>query len=150
MIETVMKSGDSKAIEKSEALVSEALEYVKKHSPETYDNIVRGVHETVCGKHYSEEFAKEDVAKLHYSDQTGAEHNGPHWTFAEVMSATSKYDFPKGTTDWDKYVAFNAAYADYNTKFTDAQILDIGYLSYFKDEDWKSDGKIWDYMNLNR
>ena len=57
--------------------------------------------------------------------------------------------FPSGVNKWDKLVAYNAAYADWSKKFDDAQILDIAYLFYFADEDWKHPStKVWDYMCL--
>lgn len=149
LIETAMKSGDSKVIAKSESLVMEALEFVKEHDSHKYEELRRGMHELVYGCHYSPETAEEDVAKLHYTDADGVAHSGPHWTKEQIVSATASLDFPKGTTDCDKYVAFNAAYADFSKKFSDAQILDIAYLFFFKDEDWKGDGKIWAYMGLN-
>lgn len=149
LLETAMKSGDEKMIAKSEGLVFEAMDYVKEHDPHKYECIVRGIHEAVHGHHYSEEFAEADVAKLRYTDASGIEHVGPHWTKSQVLSATSALEFPKGTTDCDKYVAFNAAYADFSKKFSEQQILDIAYLFFFKDEDWNGDGKIWSYMKLN-
>lgn len=149
LLETAMKSGDEKMIAKSEGLVFEAFDFVQAHDPHKYEEIVRGIHESVHGKHYSEELADADVAKLRYTDASGVEHVGPHWTKAQILSATSALEFPKGTTDCDKYVAFNAAYADFSKKFSEQQILDIAYLFFFKDEDWKGDGKIWAYMNLN-
>ena len=83
-------------------------------------------------------------------DASGNALEGPHWTKAQILSATSALEFPKGTTDCDKYVAFNAAYADFCKKFSEEQIIYIAYLFYFKDEDWKSEGKVWSYMKSNR
>jgi hypothetical protein len=150
LIDTAMRGGDSKVIAESEELVEKAFDYLKEHDEQYYHCLVREMHEIVNGPHYDEVFAEEDVAKLRYTDAAGNEHKGPHWTKAQITSATSAFDFPKGTTDCDKYVAFNAAYADFSKKFTEAQILDIAYLFFFKDEDWKGSGKVWSYMGSNR
>lgn len=66
-----------------------------------------------------------------------------------LHSATAGTAFPKGTTKFDKFVAYNATWNDLRGKFTDDQILDAAYLLWFADEDWKSDGKICDYMKIN-
>lgn len=150
LIDTAMKSGDSKIIAASEELVTEAFDFLKAHDESKYKCLVRDMHEIIHGPHYSEEFAEEDVAKLRYTDASGVEHKGPHWTKSQVVAATGNLEFPKGVTDCDKYVAFNAAYADFSKKFTEQQILDIAYLFFFKDEDWNGDGKIWHYMKSNK
>jgi hypothetical protein len=63
-----------------------------------------------------------------------------------VEEATKGFIFPSGVNKWDKWVAFNAAYADFCKKFDDDQILEIGYLFYFADTDFSKEGKIWLYM----
>lgn len=108
------------------------------------------MQEASYGPHYTEEFAEIDVAKLKYTDASGNVVIDPHWTKSQILSATTAYKFPAGTTECDKYVVFNAAYADFSSKFTNEQILDIAYLFFFKEEDWKSEGKIWTYMRSNR
>lgn len=57
--------------------------------------------------------------------------------------------FPNGTTKSDRFVAFNAAYADFCKSFSDEDVLRIAYDFYFADEDWKGSGKIWTYMSMN-
>lgn len=150
LIGTAMRGSDSKVIAKAEELVEKAFEHLQKCDEDEYDHLVREMHETVHGPHYNESYAEEDVSKLHYTDASKTEHVGPHWTKAQVVAATSSFEFPKGTTDCDKYVAFNATYADFCKDFTEEQILKMGYRFWFADEDWKSEGKIWHYMNLNR
>lgn len=78
--------------------------------------------------------------------RTGA---GAYWTCEQVEEATKTMSFPGGTTKWDKFVAFNLAKSDFCKKFDDAQILQIGYLLFFADEDWSARGsatKVWDYV----
>ena len=150
LIETAMRGSDSNVIAKAEAIVEHAFDHLKHCDEHEYESLVRDMHEAVHGPHYTEEFAEKDVAKLRYTDAAGNSYQGPHWTKAQVIAATNGFEFPKGTTDCDKYVAFNAAYADFSKKFDDNQILHIAYLFFFKDEDWKGEGKIWSYMRSNQ
>lgn len=151
MIKASAENGwDEKKMWASVDVTEKAMDYIKEVNPEKYDCFMRELHETLNGRHYNEEMALADVAKLHYIGTDKAEHTGAHWTLEQIETATANVTFPKGTTKWDKYVAYNAAYSDFCTKFDDAQILDIAYLFYFDDKDWKSSGKIWDYMGLNK
>ena len=124
-------------------------EFMTNPTEEGYECIVRRLSEYLHGKHYSEESAMRDVYKLRYSDASGAEHRGPHWTLEQVTQATSGKKFPEGTTEWDKYIAYNTTYADLCKVLTDEQIMKAAYALWFADEDWHSDGKIWDYMSKN-
>lgn len=63
-----------------------------------------------------------------------------------VEEAERLYKFLAGTTKYDKWVAFNLAKSDFCKKFDDAQILQIGYLFFFADEDWGSNSKVWQYV----
>ena len=50
---------------------------------------------------------------------------------------------------WDKFVAFNAMYADLCRFMDEDEIIKAAYAFYFHDDDWQNDGdctKIWDYM----
>lgn len=151
MITAYAKSGgDEKRMWETVDITAEAMDYIKEQNPDKYDCLMRKLSETLYGKHYNEEMALADVAAMHYTDANGVKRTGAHWTMEDVKAATTDKTFPKGTTDWDKYVAYNATYADLCTKFDDAQILCIAYLFWFADEDWCSDGKIWDYMGINK
>lgn len=125
-------------------------EYMNNPTEEGYDCIMRKLSEVLHGKHYTEELARADVRKISYTDKSGVEHCGAHWTVEQIETATANKTFPTGTTKWDKYVAYNAFYADLCTVLTDDQIIAAAYLFWFADEDWKSKGKIWDYMGANK
>ena len=142
--------GDEKKMWASVDVTAEAMEYIKATNPEKYDCLMRKLHESLYGKHYCEEIALHDVANMHGIGADGNKHVGAHWTAEQVESATKDKTFPTGTTKWDKYVAYNAAWHDLNKKFTDDQILSAAFLLWFADEDWHTDGKIWDYMSANR
>lgn len=151
MVETAVKNGSGeKAMWASVDVASEVMGYIYEKEPAMYDKFMRRSYESMCGKHYNQYFAEHDVAKLHYTDAKGIEHRGPYWTVEQVKDATATMKFPAGTTEWDKYVAMNASYADFSKKFDDEAILCIGYLFFFADEDWKGEGKIWEYMSMNK
>lgn len=138
-----------RAMESSVNSVSDLLESMKDTHPEIYKQFLQKTHEYLFGPHYDDEFANDAVSSLEYTDENGKHRTGPHWTKQEVMSATQGKTFPNGTTDCDKYVAYNATYADFCKKFDEEDILDIAYLFFFADEDWKGKGKIWTYMHSN-
>lgn len=123
---------------------SELLEELKESHPQKYWDFMREQHGIMYGGHYDEMFAEYDVRGLEYTDKTGAKHKGAHWTLEQIEGATAGMRFPSGVSKWDKYVAFNAAYADLCKVFDDGDILKAAHAFYFADEDWGSDTKIWD------
>ena len=128
--------------------LSDMLCVMRKEHPDKYWAFMREQHGIMYGNHYDEEFAEWDVAQLAYTNKTGDKKHGGYWTVEQIEQATAGMKFPAGTNKWDKYVAFNAAYADFSKKFEDAEVLQIGYLMYFADEDWGSPTKIWEYMSM--
>ena len=114
-----------------------------------YWRILRNQHAILYDRHYTEQYANYDVENLEYLDSEGKPCHGPHWTRAEIVEATKSMKFHSKVNDWDKYVAFNAMYADLCADMDDAAILKAAYLFYFCDKDWQSNDdctKIWDYM----
>ena len=140
--------GDEKKMWASVAVTGEAMEYIKDVDPDKYECLMRKLSEVLDGKHYSEEMARNDVSKLRYTDANGNKKVGSHWTVDEIEAASAGMSFPKGTTPWDKYVAFNATYADFCKVLPDEKILEAAHAFWFADEDWDTDGKIWDYMSM--
>ena len=134
---------------KSIERVDDLLKDVKEENPEAYWNFMREAHEDLYGCHYDQTYAEYDLSTIHYTDSDGVHHQGAHWSLNEILSATRNKTFPEGTTDYDKWVAYNAAYADFCKRFSDGEILDIAYLFYFFDED-APEGKVWKYMNAMR
>lgn len=132
-------------------LVSDFIKPMKETDKKEYWNLMREVYGKMTGGHYDEEFAMHDVSKIEYTDKEGKLHKGAYWTCEQIEEATKGMSFPAGTTKWDRFVAFNLAWSDFCKKFDDAQILQIGYLFFFADEDWSADGKgsatkVWDYV----
>lgn len=104
-------------------------------------------HECANGetKHFDEDSAKKAVERIYYTDKNGKEHHGAHWTIEEVNTATETLTFPKGVTEWDKYVACNVAYADLCKVLSPELIIETAHAFFFEDEDAPID-KIWRYM----
>lgn len=123
---------------------SELLEEIREAHPQLYWDFMRKQHGIMHHGHYGEAFALYDVSKLMYTDMNGMKHVGAHWTMEQIETATAGMRFPAGVTKWDKYVAFNAAYADLCKVLDEEEILKAGHALYFADEDWGSDTKVWD------
>ena len=66
-------------------------------------------------KHFDKESAEGAVSRIYYTTKDGTEHHGPNWSMEQVLEATKGLQFKPCVTDYDKYVAFNAAYADLAT-----------------------------------
>lgn len=152
MIENARKSGNwsEKIMLDSVDSIAGLLECVKNADPQGYWRFMREQYGIMNNCHYADkEFADYDVSQIAYTDGEGKRHTGAYWTCEQVEEATKTMSFPGGTTKWDKFVAFNLAKSDFCKKFDDAQILQIGYLFFFADEDWSARGsatKVWDYV----
>lgn len=132
------------------------LTLLESENPCLYWRILRNQHAVLYGRHYSEKMANHDVGKLEYSklDEAGVPvGSGAHWSRAQVIEATKDMKFHPKVNDWDKYVAFNAMYADLCADMTEEEILKSAYLFYFCDADWQPHEddctKIWDYTSLH-
>jgi hypothetical protein len=126
--------------------LSKMLCIMKKEHPDMYWEFMREQHGIMYSNHYDKDFAEYDVSLIKFTNKKGEEATGAYWTVEQIEQATSNMRFPQGTTKWDKYVAFNAAYSDFSKKFEDTDVLNIGFLFYFADEDWGSTTKVWEYM----
>lgn len=150
MLKAAINKGQSseKVMWQSVDAVESLLESVKDNDPDAYWQFVRDTHESLYGHHYDEEFARYDVAQLHYTDRQRVPRHGAHWTPEEVDAATAGFSFPQGITKWDKFVAMNVTYSDLNKALNDEEVLKAGHAFWFMDEDWSEQGsacKIWDY-----
>lgn len=153
IVKSAQKSGKTteKQMWESIGSVSDLLCGIRDAHPDLYWKFLREQAGIMNGGHYNEEFAMHDVSQIEYTDKEGKPHKGAYWTCEQIKEATKGMTFPNGTTQWDMYVAFNLAKSDFCKKFDDAQILQIGYLFFFADEDWSADSKgaatkVWDYI----
>lgn len=77
-------------------VTEKAMSHIKETDPEKYDCLMRELSETLYGKHYNEEMALADVAKMCYLDRNGVERHGAHWSVEDVEAATAGKKFPSG------------------------------------------------------
>ncbi len=132
------------------------LKQIKEADEHLYWNILRRQHEVFYERHYSEKMANHDVNNLVYSecDEQGEPAGyGPHWSVLKVGELTRDMKFHPKVNHWDKYVAFNAMYADLSGTMNDEDIIKAAYAFYFCDADWQQTEndctKIWDYMSMH-
>lgn len=137
--------GTEQAMLKSIDSISNMLCSLVKHDKKAYWCFMRNQHEILYNYHYSPEFAEWDVSKLEWMGKDGQKHCGAHWTIEEIMSATKGLTFPNGTTDCDKYVAFNVAYSDFCKDYSETEIIKIAHQFFFNDSD-APEGKVWHYV----
>lgn len=131
--------------------VSDLLEEIKDSHNDLYWHFMRKQAGIINGGHYDKTWADYDLSQIKYTDKEGKTHTGAYWNCEQIEEATKGMTFPNGVTKYDKFVGFNLAYSDFCKKFDDPQILQIGYMLFFADEDWTSDGKgsatkVWDYV----
>lgn len=149
MVDHAKKAGvtNEKTMWESIDAFSELLEELKESHPKMYWDFMRVQHGIMYHGHYDEGFAMYDVSQLSYTSKTGEKRQGAYWTADQIESATMGMKFPQGTTKWDRYVAFNAAYSDFSKNFEDGDIIKAAHDFYFADEDWPTETKVWDYMS---
>lgn len=107
------------------------------------------INETGGCRHFDERTAAEAVERIAYTGRDGEQHRGARWTLEEVREACKGMDFRECVTDWDKYVGFNAMYADLCRVLNDEQIAKAAHAFYFADEDAPC-GKVWRYVQAMR
>ena len=145
--------GSEKKMWESIYALEDAMECLKEKDPDTYDEAMRDLHEVFCGPHYTECFAREDVAGMHHKNSKGEVIRGEHWNMDQVTSAAKGLPVPSTATPWDGYVALNANWHDKEVKFTEwfgpeaeKRIVEDAISFYFNDAD-APEGKVWLYMD---
>lgn len=129
--------------------LDEILCRVKTDHPDMYWAFLRKQHGVLYGGHYGEDFAEHDVKHLMYKDNDGTQHHGPHWSREQIMRLTKGMQFPQGTTDCDKWVAYNVIYSDLCRVLGEEKLCEVAYEFFFRDDDfdYSKCGKIWHYMS---
>jgi hypothetical protein len=125
---------------------------IKENDPALYWDFIHKQHKALYKGHYDEEFAIYDMQHVYYINKQGEKTNKPYWTVEQVEEATKGYNFPNGTTKWDKWVAFNVFRSDTMKSLPDDLALKAGWEFFFDDIDFKKEGttKIWDYVHCKR
>lgn len=112
MIETYGKGRGEGKMWESVAVISDAVE--KYMSSEAKHHLMREIYCVMSGGHYNEEFAKEDVAKMHYKDMAGVTHHAPFFTYEKVSEIYEKIrERIPSYNMWDFYVTLNMIESDY-------------------------------------
>lgn len=141
---------------KTVRIVSDAVESsMDEHAKNA---LMRKVFGAMSDKHYNEELAKADVAKMYYTDADGEKHQATYWPeeavkpiYENIREEIPDYNF------WDFYVVMNMRKSDewetlkrwfpnYNNAELDEKVTELA-VSWLKDEDWPTKTKIWDYLS---
>lgn len=143
MIASAKKAGafDEKVMWRSIADVEQLLNGIKEHHPDKYWSFMRRQYGLLHNGHYGEDFALYDISQMYYTDKDNKKHNEPHWSCDEAQSV-----MPNGLNKWDWWVALSATHSDLCNILSDEDIIKVAFQFWFKDEDWPSKTKIWDYM----
>ena len=138
------------------SLVSDAVESMP---PSEKNALVRKVYGVMSGKHYNEEFAREDIAKMYYKDADGIKHYAPYWPDEALHSLyeAHKSEIP-GYNFWDWAVTMNMIKSDYcqllsewfpddDEETRNERIVRLA-INWLDDEDNPfGQSKIWCYLN---
>ena len=125
-------------------------------SEEEYEKAAKEVYEELNGKHFDEQFAKEQVEKMYYTYQ-GQTYYAPYWDEHTVERLYNQYrrQIPSQYNKWDFYVTLNMIKSDNcpllkkwfpNEDHSDKIVeLTINWLN--DSDNPYGDSKIWSYFN---
>ena len=139
------------------SLVSDAIETTM--TPSEKNALVRKVYGVMSGKHYNEDFAREDIAKMHFTDEDGVKHYAPYWSDAALRSLYEEHkaEIPDYNC-WDWAVTMNMIKSDYclllgswfpddDDDMRNERIVELA-LNWLRDEDNPfGQSKAWCYFN---
>ena len=120
--------------------------------------LIRKVYGVMSGKHYNEEFAREDISKMYYTDGEG-KHYAPYWTDEDLRALYEQYggEIP-GYNFWDWAVTMNMIKSDHCSLLSDwfpeddeaernNRIVRLA-INWLQDEDNPfGQSKVWCYFN---
>ena len=159
--ELIKKHSDGKGegvMWKTVQMVSDAVE--KKMTPEDKLSLMRSIYGEMANGHYDEMFAKEDVKKMYYVDDSGKKQFAPYWTKEQVREVYESVvdDIPSEYNFWDFYVALQMQKADMcqmlKKWYPDAtpedmtkKLVDLA-VNWMDDPDSPhGEKKVWSYLN---
>ena len=128
------------------------LQKMKGSHPDIYWAFIHAQHKNLYKGHYDEEFAEWEMSQVYYISKAGEKTNHPYWSVEQIEEATKGYNYPSGTTKWDKWVAHNVFRSDTMKSLPDDLALKAGWEFFFDDVDFKKEGttKLWEYMHCKR
>ena len=87
LYDLIKKYGEGRGEAMMWKAVSVISDAVDSYMPEEEkDALVRRVYGEMSDGHYNEEFAREDIKKMYYTDRDGNKHYAPYWTDDALMS----------------------------------------------------------------
>ena len=138
-------------------IISEAVEHSMPE--EEKHHLMREIFAMMNGGHYDDMFAREDVAKMYYTDNRGVKYDAPYWTDSDIRAV---YDSVRGDIQnynyWDFYVALNMIksdncallskwFPDQTPEQRDTKLVEMT-INWLNDPDYSHpDAKIWYYLN---
>lgn len=136
-------------------ILSEAMEeYVPK---EELNKLAKKVYESTQGKHFDEEFAKEQISKMYY-EENGRKHYGPYWDDVTSLYAQNKRKLLFPYNKWDFEVTLNMIcsdmlpllkewFPDDSDKLLEQKMVQLA-INWINDEDNPyGESKIWCYFS---
>lgn len=81
--------------------------------PKTRHDLLREIYSMMSGRHYNQEYAIEDTAKMYYTDLNGKRHAAPYWSDEQIREVYDdvKREIPNYNC-WDFHVALNKKAAE--------------------------------------
>ncbi len=121
---------------------------------EELQKLCKMIYESTQGKHFNEEFAKEQVSKMYY-EENGHKHYGPFYDDVSVPYSQNKRKLIYPYTKWDFEVTLNMIksdminllkewFPDATEEELDSKIIDLA-VNWLNDEDY-GESKIWCYF----
>ena len=85
MVKSAVASGkvSEKDMWQSVARVDGLLDKMERENPTEFWKFMRDAHEDMYGPHYNREYAEYDLSQLRYTDASGNQRTGAHWTEAD-------------------------------------------------------------------
>lgn len=149
---------------KNDSSVANSMErvihYLKENlSEEQYKQVAKDVYESLNGKHFNEEFAREQVSKMYYTYQ-GQAYYAPYWDEHTIDRIYTQYkrQIPSQYNYWDFYVALNMVKSDncpllkkwFPNEDHQEKIVELT-INWLNDTDNPyGESKVWSYFNNSK
>lgn len=150
------KNGNEQTMWDSVKAISDFTEDMRYYDEPRYKDLIKELYGIMCGEHYNEEFAEEQIKKMFFVDSRGVRHAAPYWTEEQMSEAYNKVKglIPHCYTEHDFWVALNMMKSDYGNLVeswfpdnADEKIIELT-VNYFNDPDAPNcETKIWSYFN---
>lgn len=123
---------------------------------EAYE-VIKNFKESSKNEHFNEPYARYLVSNMcHF--EGGRKHVGEKFDITKAKEVCERYRgiIPQTVTHADVYVAINSQYHDYSELFktwfgdgVEQRIIESAIIFWFKDDDYKSGFKLWNYFKEN-